>query len=282
MLLLASTSDLIRVVTSSTSAVDVHASWVDLNGSTVTPGRTNTLISSATTTTVVGSPGSSTYRTVKALTIRNRGGAANTITVLHSDGTNIPEVAECVLAADESLHYHEAAGWWVTDNGFRQKTAQYGNVGVASSSGMTVVELGSDVTNNNATANTIADVTGLSFSVLSSKLYYFQFDIVYTSAATATGSRWSIDGPSTTYLLYRSEYSLTATTTTRNAMLTAYNLPAASNATSAATTQNWAQIEGLIRPSADGTVIARFASEVSSSAIVAKAGSFVRYQQITA
>jgi len=42
MLILASTSDLIRVVTGSAAQIEVHASWVDLNGTTVTPGRTNT------------------------------------------------------------------------------------------------------------------------------------------------------------------------------------------------------------------------------------------------
>lgn len=62
--------------------------------------------------------------------------------------------------------------------------------------------------------------------------------------------------------------------------VTVVGSPAASNATSAATTQNYAQIEGLIRPSAGGTFIARFASEVLSSAIVAKAGSMVHYQQL--
>ena len=78
-----------------------------------------------------------------------------------------------------------------------------------------------------------------------------------------------------------SEYSLTTTTSTRNAMLQAYDVPASSNATSAATGNNWAVIRGVIQPSADGTVIARFASEISSSAIVAKVNSFVRYRQIT-
>jgi hypothetical protein len=280
-ILLASTSDLLRVVTSSTSAVDVHASWVDLNGTTVTPGRTNTLISSATTTTVVGSPASSTYRTVKALTVRNRGVATNVVTILHSDGTSIPELIEATLGPDTSLQYHEAAGWWVTDAQGRAAAVNYTNVGTPITDADSITVLGSDVTNNNASANTIADVTGLSFSVTSGEMYYFDFNIIYTAAATATGSRWSINGPATTYLQYRSEYSLTTTTTTRNAVLTAYDLPAASNATSAATGQNWASIYGVIKPSADGTVIARFASEVSSSAIVAKADSWVRFRQIT-
>lgn len=61
-------------------------------------------------------------------------------------------------------------------------------------------------------------------------------------------------------------------------MVQAYDLPAASNATSVVA-QNLAVIAGMIRPSANGTVIARFASEIANSAITAKAGSVVYYQE---
>jgi hypothetical protein len=141
-----------------------------------------------------------------------------------------------------------------------------------------VISLSADVTNNNAVANSIASVTNLSFSVTANTTYKFKFFIVYTSAATTTGSRWSITGPAITFLNYNSEYSLTATSKTFNAGLSGYDLPAASNATSASTGSNIAIIEGIIRPSANGTVTARFASEVASSSIVAKGGrSYVEY-----
>ena len=72
MLLLTSTSDLVKVVTGSAGTINVRADFVDDNAGTITPGRTNTAtISSATTTTVVGSPASSTQRNVKALFIFN-------------------------------------------------------------------------------------------------------------------------------------------------------------------------------------------------------------------
>lgn len=282
MLLLSGTSDVLQLVSSSTSALDVHASFVDKNGSTITPGRALAAITTATTTTIVSAAGSSTFRTVKTLTIRNKGGATNIATVRFFDGSVAYEINEAVLGPDCSLQYHENAGWWITDSQGRETTALLGASGTPISDADTIVMLASDVTNNNGTANTIADVTALSFPVLANKLFSFDFQIVYTAAATSTGSRWTINGPaSPTYLDYRSEYTLTATTTTRNALLTAYDLPATSNATSGATGNNWAQIYGLIQPSADGTVIARFASEVSGSAIVAKAGSYVRYRQIT-
>lgn len=140
--------------------------------------------------------------------------------------------------------------------------------------------LASDVTNNNASANTIADVTALSFAVVSGSTYKFRFVIRYTAAATTTGSRWSVNGPATTFLTYRAEYSLTTTTRTNIEGSITYGVPAASNASSAATGGNIAIVEGIIKPSANGTVIARFASEVASSAIVAKAGSFVEFEAI--
>lgn len=127
----------------------------------------------------------------------------------------------------------------------------------------------------------MADIPELSFPVEANKTYYFQFIIPYTAAATTTGSRWSINGPTTSYLSYMSEYSLAATTTTRNANLISYDLPAASNATSAGTTSgNRAVIEGMIVPTTDGIVVARFASEISNSAITALAGAVVYYQEL--
>jgi hypothetical protein len=76
----------------------------------------------------------------------------------------------------------------------------------------------------------------------------------------------------------RSEYTLAATTTTVNSV-TAYDTPAASNATSL-TAGNVATMWGVITPSQNGTVIARFASEVLSSAITAKAGATLRWMRI--
>ena len=285
MLLLTGTDDLIRVVTSSTSAIDVQASAIDMNPTTevVAGYRKNTAITTATTTTVVESPAASTMRTAKTISIRNKGGATNVVTVLHSDGTTIVEIIEATLAPDCSLQYHEAAGWWVTDSQGRAVAVNLTNAGTPITDADTIVRLTADVTNNNATANTIADVTGLSFAMLANKTYVFEFNIMYTAAATTTGSRWSLawGGVGTTYVDYTSEYSLTTTTTTRNALLQAADLPAAANASSAATGNNWALIYGVIRPTADSTLIARFASEISSSAIVAKVDSFVRYRQIT-
>jgi hypothetical protein len=277
-LLLATTSDLLRLVTSAAVTTDVHASWSDLNGTTVTPGRTNTPITTATTTTVVAAPASSTYRTVKTLTVRNRHASSpQTVTVVHTDGTNAMELVQAVLSAGDALHYDEHQGFTVrTLTGAIKQVATYGSAAV---SAVNLVTLGSDVTNNNGTANTIQDVTGLSFPVNGAETYWFEFVIPYTSAATTTGSRWAINGPgSPTLLSYCSEYTLTATSQTVNYANT-YDAPAASNASSL-TAGNVAVIYGIITPSASGTVIARFASEVLSSAIVAKTGATLRWVRV--
>jgi len=91
-----------------------------------------------------------------------------------------------------------------------------------SGSGATRVFLPSDVVNNNAVANTIADVTGLSFPVNANTTYKFRFFIIYSSAATTTGSRWCINGPATTFLNYFSNYTLSATSITNNQGLATY------------------------------------------------------------
>lgn len=279
MLLLASTADLVRVITSAAVTTDVHASWANRNGSTITLGRTNTPITTATTTTVVAAPASSSdFRTVKTLTVRNRHiSSPQDVTVVHTDGTNAMELIKVTLAAGETLHYDENQGFSVKDVSGCLKTRDTitGNV----VSAVNIVVLGSDVINNNGTANTIQDVTGLSFPVVGGERYWFEFIIPYTSAATTTGSRWTINGPaSPTLLNYRSEYTLTATTITDNCA-TAYDIPAASNASSL-TAGNVATIWGIIQPSGAGSVIARFASEVLSSAITAKAGATLRWIRV--
>jgi hypothetical protein len=137
-------------------------------------------------------------------------------------------------------------------------------------SGENIVTLGSDVINSSG--NSMADVTGLSFPVTAGVTYRFSALIVYSAAATTTGSRWAINGPATSLLAYSSHYPLTITSETFNSAA-AYDFPSTSNASSVNTTGNIAIIDGVIKPSASGTVVVRFASEVGGSAITAKTGS---------
>ncbi len=282
MILLTSTSDLFRVLTSSTANVDVHADWVDLASGVTTPGRTNTAISTATTTTVVPSPGASTYRTIKTVTIRNKhASTSNDITVLHSDGTTIVEMVKFTLPAGFTAIYDEGSNWSLQDVNGRELSNSTQNGSGAAVNALNLVVLASDVVNNNVVANTIADITGLSFSVTAGETYRFYAEIDISSAVTTTGGRLSVNGPAApTRLSYKSIWPTTGSADGISSGLFAYDLPAASLASVAQTTGNIAIIMGYITPSANGTVVLRFASEVSSSAITAKAGSLLQWIRV--
>lgn len=113
MINLTSVSDTISVVTSAAAQIEVHASWVDFNGTTVTPGRTNTPhITTATTTVVVAAPAASTQRNVKHLNITNDHASAScTVTVEHTDGTTIVELMSFILRPGENMIFNEEGRW---------------------------------------------------------------------------------------------------------------------------------------------------------------------------
>jgi hypothetical protein len=120
MILLTSTSDLVELVTSGTTTLHVQASYVDLSGSgtVATPGRQNTIVSSATTTTIVGSPGTSTtQRALKFLSIQNTSSSVSqTITVEHTDGTNVVQLMEITIQPLFTLVYNDPSGWILLDS----------------------------------------------------------------------------------------------------------------------------------------------------------------------
>jgi hypothetical protein len=279
MILLTSTSDAISLITSSTANISVHASYVDVSGTTVTPGRDNTLIVTATTTTIVASPAASTQRTVKSLIIRNtHASSTNQLTLQHTDGTDTVILFVITLSPGWALYYDEGNGFVVIDNTGRRAQNLSANSVSPSVNSLNTIVLASDVTNNNAVANTLQDVTGLSFAVTAGEAYWFRAQIPYTAAATTTGSRWTLSGPAITSSSYRADYTLTNTTRTIND-LTTFGLPSAANASSL-TAGNTAIVEGIASFSASGTLQIQFASEVASSAIVAKAGAILQWMRV--
>jgi len=136
MINLASTSDLIQVITSHAAQIEVHASWVDLNGTTVTPGRTNTpAITTATTTTIVASPAASTVRNAKHMNITNDHASQSCIvTVEHTDGTTVVELMSFTLLPGENMIFNEEGRWAHRD----AQGAEYPPAGLGSYNGRTV------------------------------------------------------------------------------------------------------------------------------------------------
>jgi hypothetical protein len=123
---LTTTSDLIELVVSSASSITTHchASYVDLQGSPasastpVAPGRQNTIITgSSGTTTIVSAPGTTGYsRALKYLSIYNTSSTvSNTITVEHTDGTNVVTLQGVVLQPLWTLTYSDVSGWQLID-----------------------------------------------------------------------------------------------------------------------------------------------------------------------
>lgn len=136
MLLLTSTSDVIRVVTgSAANSIDVHASWVDMSGTTITPGRQNTVITTATTTIIVPSPAAATQRNLKGLYITNDSTGTNcSIAVEHFDGTTQVELIQFNLLPGENLGYREDGSWVHRDS----QGAEYPPAGLGAYTGQSV------------------------------------------------------------------------------------------------------------------------------------------------
>lgn len=281
MLVLDTTTDTLQVVlwgSVTTNQLRCMSSWRDVTTTAYTPGRTVTNTNNTTDVNLVWSPGASTQRVIDSVNIYNHDTVTATVTVkFDANGTEYI-LWKWDLATQERLEYSEWE-WFrtFTSWGALKTVIAWWNVPI--SQNLTTVVLASDVTNNNASANTIADVTGLSFTATSWKTYYYRACVAYTAAATTTGSRRAVNHAGGT-LYWMSRYSLTTTTETLNHWVTAVDSPAASNATSATTAANIAILEWFLVASSTGTFIIRFASEVSSSAIVAKAGSILQYQEV--
>jgi hypothetical protein len=113
MLLLTSTSSLVRVNTASSGDIRVHASWLDVLSWAVTPGSTDTAsISGTGNTTVVASPASSTARNVKNLTIFNvHATVSNLVYVEHYDGTTAEKLWSGTLQPGESVVMDDKGVW---------------------------------------------------------------------------------------------------------------------------------------------------------------------------
>ena len=136
MLNLTTTSHIIRIVTASAANIDCHASWVDFDGTAVTPGSQNTVnITTATTSTVTPSPGTGAVRNVKALYITNTSTSASTrVTVEHFDGTSPAELIGFILLPGENMTFNEEGRWNHRD----AQGAEYPPAGLGSYSGTAI------------------------------------------------------------------------------------------------------------------------------------------------
>lgn len=279
-MIILTSADKIQVVLAAnvgTNQLPCYASYRDTNsGTTLVPGRALVNTNNTTVVDFVASPASGDQRGVDFISIQNTDSAAALVTVRYNASGTSYTLKNVSIGVGESLEYNTNEGWRVIANsGAVKHSLNQGSTPVSSLWNQVV--LTSNVVNNNAVANTLQDCTGLTFPVTAGVRYKFRAFIWYTAAATTTGSRWTINGPAASDIIYTSTYSLTTTTQTTNHGLATFNLPAASNTSSAATAGNTAIIEGEFTATSSGDAIIRFASEVLSSAITAKAGSTLEW-----
>lgn len=144
-----------------------------------------------------------------------------------------------------------------------------GSAWIVPAEGVQRVLLGTDRTQSTVSP---ADVTGLSFSVVSGVTYTFYFWVVFQTAAQATGIQLALNGPATSLLVYNVGIPI-ASTSQVIGRRRGYDVLSTGSAVDAANSNLLATIEGVITPSADGTLIVRYASEIAASAVTVKAAS---------
>ncbi len=256
-------TDKLQVDTSSAANLDVHVSWVDvIVGTSATPGRTVTAISSAANDQdICATPSSGTQRVIKHINIRNRhASTACDVTVVYDANGTDYDLHKATVNAGETLEYQEGIGW------FKIATAATADAKVFLTGDASA-----------ATTTTLADVTGLVLPVTSGVYYHFEFHMIYQAAATTTGIKCSVTIPSVTTFAAVAQLPVsTAADGTANIYyghISSSGDAVVGTGTPAATTNTYAWIEGNILPSASGSVQLQYASEVAASNVTIKQGS---------
>lgn len=126
------------------------------------------------------------------------------------------------------------------------------------------VLLGSDIT---TTSGSLVDATGLSFSVKSGVRYVFKFWLLIQNSSTAAGVELSVNGPTVNSngLAYNCEVPIQQTGGAIFGYRRAFNTSTDGTAVDVANSNFLAIIQGYIYPSADGTLIVRYATETATS-----------------
>lgn len=283
MINLTATTDKLQLVTSAAVAVDVHCSYVDRtnDGVTITPGRQNTAISTATTTDILAAPGASTARNAKTINARNKDASASVdvTAVFNQNGTSF-ELFKVTLRPQDSLEYVEGVGWFVV---------------TSASAKLRMVKLTAD---DAKTSTTAAAVAGLTIAT-GVGTFIFEYFIVHQAAATTTGHKESVNHTGTVTAFSYWDMIVSATTTASDgvqdqdvALTTGglINVNAARakgtgglGAWVSADTANadmLTVIQGICTVTVDGNLELYWATEVAASASTVRTGSALRLTRV--
>ena len=260
------------------------SSFRNTTSTSITPSRTITLTNGVTPVELVSSPSGSDQRIIDFLSIYNNDARSNTAIVKIKSSSSTFTLISSNLSPGEKLEYQEGIGFRVISNGYAVKTHTAFD-GINSVTGLKMISLKRDFTNSVTSSNRAQEITDLRFPILTDNQYWFRYIIFYDTNATTTGTRFNVYGDSVTPLYYQYKNTLTSTSETLANSLSGFNAASLSNATSAATSGNVAQLEGNF--TAVGTSFLRincaaeFTAPEVGSIVTIKAGSFLQYHQLT-
>lgn len=262
---------------SGTGPCHAYVSYRDLTADGYVPGRHvfTWTAAAAAPGTIMNGPASGVQRVIDYISISlggftTMGGTSLTVS-LNTDTKLFVGYPQ----PGSRVEYTDRDGWSSQTLNGEQRLSP--SAAISAFEGWNTVNLASDVVNNNATANTIADVTGLSFPVVAGQRYTFLFALHHTADSTATGVRFSINGPTADEMCFRTIAPLSGGTNKQpREGNTAYDFPTSINGTNLAS-GGIAYVEGYLAAAASGDVVARFASGTSGGAVTVLAGSFCRW-----
>lgn len=131
---------------------------------------------------------------------------------------------------------------------------------------------------------TLADSTGLAFSVVSGTYYRFRFEVVFQSANTGAGLKVGLTTPTFTILACHASIPIAADGTAAqfDGQITSSGDSVVGTGVEATGTNYLAVVEGVILPSANGTIQVQHArGGASASNITVKQGSMGRLEVVT-
>lgn len=139
------------------------------------------------------------------------------------------------------------------------------------------IKISADQTNN---TTTLSSINGLSLAVVNASYCKFKAVLIFRTAATTTGIRLGITCPAFTVFSAKAEIPMAADGVggDMQGYITSSGDSVLTTAVAAANTDFIAVINGVIKPSANGTLQLQFASEVALSNAVIRDGSYIEYE----
>lgn len=284
MLNIAGTTDLIRVNCGSAASVDYCIDYMSTDNATppaiqALAASSHGNITSSGNTTVLAAPASGKLHNVKTMRFVNtHASTSTTFRVERYDGSNARQIApyNITLLPGESLFMDEVGVWWYYGSG--------GALKPYASKLDVMLTMSSDVVN---ATTSWADITGLTYPLLSGHEYTFECRLHVIDNATTTGARFGVNIGATPTTLGVGGIAVVTNSATASALSSGYATAVDTACTGVQTTGPAAEghvtIAGKIVPSADGTFAMRCQSEVAVAAgvTIRAAGSWLRITEKT-